>query len=173
MTTERAFNVLFLCTGNSARTIMAEAIVMREGRVRFNACSAGSHPKGAVNPDALRLLETLNCRTDFARSKSWGEFASPGSPVMDFVFTICDAAANETCPVWPGHPMTAHWGVSDPAAVEGGDGKKAIAFADAFRMLNQRISLFVKLPITSLDRLSLQRRLDAIGLVEHGSAVER
>jgi len=173
MTTERAFNVLFLCTGNSARTIMAEAILMREGRGRFNAYSAGSHPKGAVNPDALRLLEKLNCRTDFARSKSWDEFASPGSPVMDFVFTICDTAANETCPVWPGHPMTAHWGIPDPAMAEGGVAEKAIAFADAFRMLDQRISIFVKLPITSLDRMSLQRRLDAIGQVEDGSAIER
>jgi arsenate reductase (thioredoxin) len=160
---ERTFNVLFLCTGNSARSIMAEAILNREGKGRFKAYSAGSQPRGTVNPYAIRLLQKLNYTTDFAQSKSWDEFASADAPVMDFVFTVCDSAAAETCPIWPGQPMTAHWGVPDPAAVEGSDAEKAIAFADAYRMLNSRISIFVNLPIASLDRLSLQNRLDSIG----------
>jgi protein-tyrosine-phosphatase len=169
----RPFNVLFLCTGNSARSIMAEAILMREGRGQFRAYSAGSDPKGTVNPHTLRLLEKLNYATDFARSKSWDEFASPGAPVMDFVFTVCDTAAAETCPVWPGQPMTAHWGVPDPAAVEGSDAERAVAFADAYRMLNQRISIFVNLPIATLDQLSLQRRLHAVGHAQAVSGTER
>jgi arsenate reductase len=155
--------VLFLCTGNSARSIMAEAILNREGKGRFRAFSAGSHPKGEVNPYTLRLLERLNYDTRGARSKSWDEFAREGAPDMDFVFTVCDDAAGEVCPVWPGQPMTAHWGVPDPASVTGSDAEKAAAFADTYRMLSTRISVFVSLPIASLDRLTLQRRLDAIG----------
>jgi arsenate reductase len=163
VTTNRAFNVLFLCTGNSARSIIAEAILKRQSMGLFNAYSAGSQPKGTVNPFALGLLEKLNYTTDFARSKSWDEFASPGAPALDFVFTICDSAAAETCPVWPGQPITAHWGIPDPAAVEGSDADKAMAFSEAFRMLHQRISLFVKLPIANLDQQSLRDRLHAIG----------
>jgi arsenate reductase len=166
---ERTFNVLFLCTGNSARSIMAEAILNREGKGRFKAYSAGSQPKGTVNPYTIRLLEKLNYTTDFARSKSWDEFATAAAPVMDFVFTVCDGAAAETCPIWPGQPMTAHWGVPDPAAVEGSDSERAIAFADVYRMLNSRISILVNLPIASLDRLSLQHRLDSIGQKESAS----
>jgi protein-tyrosine-phosphatase len=157
------YNVLFLCTGNSARSILAEAILNREGQGRFRVFSAGSHPKGAVHPYTLQLLKTMNHDTSFARSKSWDEFAVPGAPKMDFVFTVCDDAANEACPVWPGQPMTAHWGVPDPAAVEGNDAEKHLAFADTYRMLSNRISIFVNLPMKSLDKLALQRRLDQIG----------
>lgn len=157
------FNVLFLCTGNSARSILAEACLNREGRGRFTAYSAGSHPKGEVHPMAIELLKRANYDTAGLRSKSWDEFAAPGAPKMDFVFTVCDSAAAEACPVWPGQPMTAHWGVPDPAAVEGSDTEKALAFAEAYRMLNNRISIFVNLPITSLDRLALQKRLTDIG----------
>jgi protein-tyrosine-phosphatase len=162
--------VLFLCTGNSARSIMAEAILNREGKGRFRAFSAGSHPKGKVNPYTLRLLERLNYDTRGARSKSWDEFAREGAPDMDFVFTVCDDAAGEVCPVWPGQPMTAHWGVPDPASVTGSDAEKAAAFADIYRMLSTRISVFVSLPIASLDRLTLQRRLDAIGKAARNSS---
>ena len=161
--TDKIFNVLFLCTGNSARSILAEAILNREGRGRFRAYSAGSHPKGEVHPFALQLLKGLNYDTSFARSKNWDEFAAPGAPKMDFVFTVCDNAAAETCPVWPGQPMTAHWGLSDPAAAEGTDVEKHVAFNDAYRMLNHRISIFVSLPMASLDKLALQKRLDQIG----------
>lgn len=157
------FNVLFLCTGNSARSILAEACLNREGRGRFTAYSAGSHPKGEVHPMAIELLKRGNYDTAGLRSKSWDEFAAAGAPKMDFVFTVCDSAAAEACPVWPGQPMTAHWGVPDPAAVEGTDTEKALAFADAYRMLNNRISIFVNLPITSLDRLALEKRLTDIG----------
>ncbi|GIL02520.1 MAG: hypothetical protein BroJett030_24190 [Alphaproteobacteria bacterium] len=163
MEPHRPFNVLFLCTGNSARSIIAEAILNRVGAGRFRAFSAGSQPKGEVNPFALQLLGRLNHDVSFARSKSWDEFASPHAPKMDFVFTVCDNAASETCPVWPGQPMTAHWGVPDPAAVEGSDAEKHLAFADAYRMLANRISIFTSLPVRSLDRLALQRRLDEIG----------
>jgi protein-tyrosine-phosphatase len=162
--------VLFLCTGNSARSIMAEAILNREGKGRFRAFSAGSHPKGEVNPYTLRLLERLNYDTRGARSKSWDEFAREGAPDMDFVFTVWDDAAGEVCPVWPGQPMTAHWGVPDPASVTGSDAEKAAAFADTYRMLSTRISVFVSLPIASLDRLTLQRRLDAIGKAARNSS---
>lgn len=162
--------MLFLCTGNSARSIMAEAILNREGKGRFRAFSAGSHPKGEVNPYTLRLLERLNYDTRGARSKSWDEFAREGAPDMDFVFTVCDDAAGEVCPVWPGQPMTAHWGVPDPASVTGSDAEKAAAFADIYRMLSTRISVFVSLPIASLDRLTLQRRLDAIGKAARNSS---
>lgn len=161
--TDTPMNVLFLCTGNSARSILAEAILNRDGAGRFRAYSAGSQPKGAVHPYALELLERLNFVTDGLRSKSWSEFAEPGAPVMDFVFTVCDQAAAESCPVWPGQPMTAHWGVPDPAAAEGTEAERRFAFADTFRMLNSRISVFLSLPITSLDQLSLQGQLDRIG----------
>jgi protein-tyrosine-phosphatase len=157
------FNVLFLCTGNSARSILAEAILNREGQGKFVAYSAGSQPKGSVHPFAIDLLKKMNYPTERLRSKNWDEFAVPGAPEMDFVFTVCDNAANEVCPVWPGQPMTAHWGVPDPAAAEGAEPERRLAFADAFRQLNNRISVFISLPIASLDRLSLQRRLNDIG----------
>ena len=161
--TERIYNVLILCTGNSARSILAECILDREGKGRFKAFSAGSHPKGHVHPFALDLLKKMNYPTAGLRSKSWEEFARGDAPPLDFVFTVCDNAANEVCPVWPGQPMTAHWGVPDPAAAEGTEAERHLAFADAYRMLNNRISIFVSLPLRSLDRLSLQRRLDEIG----------
>lgn len=156
-------NVLFLCTGNSARSIMAEAIMNREGRGRFHAYSAGSHPKGEVNPHALDLLRSLHYPVETFRSKGWDEFAAPGAPNLDFVFTVCDDAAAEVCPIWPGQPMSAHWGLPDPAAVQSSPAEIALAFADAYRMLNNRITLFMNLPMASLDKLSLQRRLDEIG----------
>jgi protein-tyrosine-phosphatase len=162
----RVYNVLFLCTGNSARSILAEAILDKLGRGRFRAFSAGSQPKGEVNPFAVRLLEQLGYDTAFARSKSWDEFAEDGAPLMDFVFTVCDSAAAEACPVWPGQPMSAHWGVPDPAAVEGPDTEKALAFAEAYRQLSARIGIFVNLPVGSIDRLSLQRKLHEIGTTE-------
>lgn len=161
--TEKMFNVLFLCTGNSARSILAEASLRREGLGRFNAYSAGSKPAGQVHPMALSLLEKLNYDTGFARSKSWDEFAEPDAPQMDFIFTVCGNAANETCPVWPGHPVSAHWGVDDPAAVTGSDAEKQLAFADAYRMLNQRVSIFASLPLANLDAASLKERLVEIG----------
>lgn len=161
--TEKVFNVLFICTGNSARSILAEAILNREGRGKFRAYSAGSHPKGAVHDYALDLLRRTNHPTAELRSKSWDEFAAPGAPPLDFAFTVCDNAAGEVCPIWPGQPMTAHWGLPDPAAVEGSEAEKRAAFADAYRMLSNRISIFVNLPIASLDKLSLQKRLDEIG----------
>jgi len=163
MTDPKVFNVLFLCTGNSARSIMAEAILAREGLGKFKAFSAGSQPRGQVHPYTADLLKTLNHPTEELRSKDWNEFSGPDAPEMDFVFTVCDQAAAETCPVWPGQPMTAHWGIVDPAAVEGNEAQKRQAFADAYRMLNSRISIFVNLPVTSLDKLSLQRRLTEIG----------
>ncbi|HUG60557.1 MAG TPA: arsenate reductase ArsC [Methylomirabilota bacterium] len=161
--TDRVYTVLFLCTGNSARSILAEALLNRLGQGRFRAFSAGSQPKGEVNPFALRLLERGGHDISFARSKSWDEFAAPRAPTLDFVFTVCDNAAAEACPAWPGQPMTAHWGIPDPAAVEGTDSQKAIAFADAYRMLSTRIGIFVSLPFESLDRLSLKNRLEEIG----------
>jgi arsenate reductase len=156
-------NVLFLCTGNSARSILAEAILNRAGAGRFNAFSARSHPTGRVNPFALSLLSSLNYDVDGFRSKSWDEFSGPDAPRMDFVFTVCGDAADEVCPIWPGHPMTAHWGVPDPARVEGTDAVKAAAFAETYRMLNARITAFINLPLPSLDRMSLQHRLRDIG----------
>ncbi|MDB5556972.1 MAG: low molecular weight phosphotyrosine phosphatase family protein [Rhizobium sp.] len=161
--TDKTFNVLFLCTGNSARSILAEAILNRVGQGKFKAYSAGSHPKGEVHPFTLQLLKGLNYNTDFARSKNWDEFAAPGAPQMDFVFTVCDSAAAEACPVWPGQPMTAHWGLPDPAAAEGTEAERHLAFDDAYRMLNNRISIFVSLPMTSIDKLALQKRLRDIG----------
>jgi arsenate reductase len=159
----RPLNVLFLCTGNSARSILAEAILDRVGAGRFQAWSAGSFPKGEVNPHAIALLKQLHHATDGLRSKSWDEFATPGAPPLDFVFTVCDDAAGEVCPLWPGQPVTAHWGLPDPAAVKGSEAQIAVAFADTYRMLNNRIGLLVSLPLSALDRLSLQRRLDEIG----------
>ena len=170
---DRPYNVLFLCTGNSARSIMAEAILQREGIGKFNAFSAGSMPRGEIHPFARELLKNLNYKTDKFRSKSWDEFAKPGAPVMDFVFTVCDDAANEVCPIWPGQPMTAHWGQPDPAAIEGSDVEKRVAFNEAYRMLKNRISIFVNLPMASLDRLSLQRRLTEIGERREASAENR
>ena len=157
------FNVLFLCTGNSARSIMAEAILNRDGRGKFRAFSAGSHPKGHIHPYAVDLLRKLNYNISGFRSKSWTEFARPEAPKLDFVFTVCDDAAKEVCPVWPGQPMTAHWGIPDPAAATGNEAEIRLAFADAFRMLNNRISIFVSLPIRFLDKLALQKQLDSIG----------
>lgn len=159
----RPFNILFLCTGNSARSILAEAILAREGAGRFNAFSAGSFPKGEVHPVALHVLQMLNHPTGALRSKSWDEFAGPNAPPLDFVFTVCDNAANEVCPIWPGQPMTAHWGLPDPAVVEGSEAEIHAAFLDTYRMLSNRIGLFSALPLASLDRLSLQNRLSAIG----------
>jgi len=158
---ERPYNVLFLCTGNSARSILGEAILNKMGGGKFVAYSAGSQPKGAVHPQAIALLQRLGFATDGLRSKSWDEFAATGAPALDFVFTVCDNAANEVCPVWPGQPMTAHWGVPDPAAVEGE--AQAVAFRDAFQALQRRIELFANLPVRSLDRMSLKKRLDEIG----------
>ena len=161
--TDKIFNVLFLCTGNSARSILAEAILQREGMGKFRSFSAGSHPGDTVNPYATALLKKLNYPVDQFRSKSWDEFAAPDAPKMDFVFTVCDNAASEVCPVWPGQPMSAHWGVPDPAAVEGTSAAIHLAFSDTYRMLSNRISLFVNLPLNALEKLSLQKRLDAIG----------
>lgn len=161
--TDRPYNVLFLCTGNSARSILAEALVNHWGRGKFRGFSAGSHPKGQVHPIALELLERLNLPTEGLRSKDWSEFAVPGAPHLDFVFTVCDNAAAEVCPVWPGQPMTAHWGVPDPAAVAGDEKKKWLAFREAFNALENRIKIFMSFPIASLDKMKLQEKLDAIG----------
>jgi len=169
--TESAFNVLFLCTGNSARSILAEALLNHWGQGRFVACSAGSFPKGAVHPMALQLLKQMKLPTEGLRSKSWDEFATPGAPQFDFVFTVCDNAANEVCPVWPGQPMTAHWGIDDPAAVQGSETEMWAAFRTAFRELDNRIKIFVSLPIPSLDRIKLQERLNAIGRGRAADAV--
>lgn len=160
---DRPYNVLFLCTGNSARSIIAEALINHWGEGRFCGFSAGSHPKGAVNPIALQLLKKMNLPTEGLRSKSWDEFAAPGAAPLDFVFTVCDNAAGEVCPYWPGQPMTAHWGVPDPAAVEGSETEKWVAFRDTFRMLDNRLKIFTSLPLASFDRIKLQERLDAIG----------
>jgi protein-tyrosine-phosphatase len=158
-----SFNVLFLCTGNSARSILAEALLNRLGDQKFKAFSAGSQPKGRVHPFAIDLLAKLNHPIARLRSKNWEEFSGPGAEPLDFVFTLCDSAASEVCPVWPGQPMTAHWGLPDPAAVSGSESVRRAAFADTYRMLGNRIGIFTNLPMRSLDRLSLQRRLDEIG----------
>ena len=163
-------NVLFLCTGNSARSIMAEAILNKIGAGKFRAFSAGSQPKGRVHPEALQLLQSLGYDTSSFRSKSWSEFADPGAPLLDFVFSVCDNAAGEVCPVWPGQPMTAHWGVPDPAEAKGTPAEVALASKDAYRMLNQRIGIFTSLPLRSLDRLSLQSKLREIGRMEDATA---
>ena len=161
--TERPYNVLFLCTGNSARSILAESLINYWGRGKFVGFSAGSSPKGTVHPIALELLRQMKMPIDGMRSKSWDEFAKPGAPQLDFVFTVCDNAAGEMCPVWPGQPMTAHWGVADPAAVEGKETDQWLAFRSAFRELEARIKIFTSLPIRSLDRVKLQERLHLIG----------
>lgn len=161
--TDRVYNVLFICTGNSARSILAEGLLSRLGRGQFKAFSAGSHPTGVVNPLALSTLEKLHIADQGLRSKNWDEFAQPGAPGLDFVFTVCDKAAGEMCPVWPGQPMTAHWGVADPAAVEGSDELKAKAFMDTALVLKRRIELMLALPLQSLTRLSLQQEIDQIG----------
>jgi arsenate reductase len=157
------YNVLFLCTGNSARSILAEAILNQKGRPNFAAYSAGSHPTGAVRPEALRQLEAARLSRVGLRSKNWNEFALPDAPRLDFVFTVCDNAANEVCPVWPGQPMTSHWGIPDPAAVQGTPEQVEKAFRDAFFLLERRISLFLSLPLSTLDRLSLKKEIDKIG----------
>lgn len=162
-TADKTYNVLFLCTGNSARSIIAEAVLNREGQGRFVGYSAGSQPAGQVNPYALDLLRNQNFPTADLRSKNWDEFAEPGAPQMDFVFTVCDNAANEVCPIWPGQPMSAHWGVPDPAAVEGSEAVIRAAFTETMRFMTNRISVFVNLPLHSLDRLALQKRLNEIG----------
>ena len=168
--TDRPFKVLFLCTGNSARSVMAEAILNKLGAGKFRAYSAGSQPKGRVHPETIRLLQGLGYDVAGFRSKSWGEFADPGAPGLDFVFTVCDHAASETCPVWPGQPMTAHWGVPDPAAAKGSPAEVALAFKDAYRMLHQRIAVFTALPIRSLDQLGLQSKLKEIGRMGSATA---
>jgi protein-tyrosine-phosphatase len=168
--TGRAYRVLFLCTGNSARSIIAEAILNKAGAGRFVAFSAGSQPKRQVNPQTIRLLDQLGHQTSGLRSKSWSEFANPGVPAMDFIFTVCDNAAGEACPVWPGQPMTAHWGIPDPAEAGGTPVEIALAFRDAYRMLDRRIGLFLALPIGSLDQLRLQNELKRIGRIEGATA---
>ena len=167
---DKIYNTLFLCTGNSARSVMAEAILNKLGRGKFRAFSAGSQPKGQVNPHTLQLLQSLGYDTSGFRSKSWAEFAKPGAPALDFVFTVCDNAAGETCPVWPGQPMTAHWGVPDPTAVQGSEGEIVKAFRDTFLMLQRRIELFANLPVRSLDRMALKKRLDEIGTAASDTA---
>jgi arsenate reductase len=169
------FNVLFLCTGNTARSILAESILRKEGRGRFNSFSAGSQPKGTVNPFAIKVLADMNYPVDGLRSKSWQEFAQAGAPAMDFVFTVCDNAAGEACPIWPGQPATAHWGIEDPAAIEGTGLQKEAAFVEAFRFLKNRIAAFASLPLSSIDALSLGTRLRDIGRMDgatiaHGKA---
>ena len=171
-TPHRPYNVLFLCTGNSARSILAEAILSRVGAGKFKAFSAGSAPKGEVNPHAINLLQRFNYKTEGFRSKSWDEFAQPGAPQLDFVFTVCDNAAGEVCPIWPGQPMTAHWGVPDPAAVEGSEAEIGAAFIDAYSRLQSRLTIFANLPFDGLDRLSLQKRLDDIGRAKDSPARE-
>ena len=171
MTDPRPYKVLFLCTGNSARSILAEALLNKLGQGRFKAYSAGSFPKGEVHPHAITIVENLGFEASDFRSKSWDEFAQAGAPALDFIFTVCDNAAGEVCPIWPGQPMTAHWGIPDPADVEGSETEKAIAFAEACRQLRNRIGLFVELPLQSLDRASLQKRVRDIGQVT-GQPVE-
>lgn len=163
---EPVYNVLFLCTGNTARSILAESILRKDGRGRFRSFSAGSQPKGVVNPFAIKVLQSLDFPTDGLRSKSWQEFAATDAPVMDFVFTVCDNAAGEACPVWPGQPMTAHWGIEDPAAVEGTDLQKQAAFIAALRYLKNRISIFTSLPIKSIDKMALGTKLREIGRIQ-------
>jgi arsenate reductase len=163
---DRPRNVLFLCTGNSARSIIAEAVLNRIGAGKFRAYSAGSQPRGEINPHTIRLLKGLGYDTSGFRSKSWNEFAPPGAPAFDFIFTVCDDAAGETCPVWPGKPMTAHWGIPDPAAVTGSDAEIALAFNEAYGMLSRRIELLLALPLAALDRMATQARLNEIGRVD-------
>ena len=170
--TNNVFNVLFLCTGNSARSILAEALLNRWGQGKFHGYSAGSHPTGKVNPLALDLLQRHGFPTEGLRSKAWDEFAVPGAPTMDFVFTVCDNAAHEVCPVWPGQPMTAHWGVADPAAVAGSELEKIQAFREAFRVLEKRIQALVNLPVPLLDKIKLKQAIDQIGKIQPEEARE-
>ena len=170
VSSNQPLNVLFLCTGNSARSIMAEAIMNRLGMGKFKGYSAGSHPKGAVNSNTLAVLRKSNFDVSRLRSKSWDEFTTPDAPKLDFVFTVCDDAAKEACPIWPGQPMTAHWGLPDPAKAQGTEAEQALAFADAYRMLYQRISIFVSLPFDKLSKLSLQKQLDDIGQSQPAAA---
>ena len=163
---DKTYNVLFLCTGNTARSVLAESILRKDGGGRFKSFSAGSQPKGEINPFAIKVLNSLDYPTDGLRSKSWQEFAAAGAPVMDFVFTVCDSAAGESCPVWPGQPMTAHWGIEDPAAVEGPDIQKEAAFVAAFRYMKTRIALFTALPLSSIDKMALGTKLRDIGASE-------
>ena len=167
---DRIYNVLFLCTGNSARSILAESILRHDGDGRFRAFSAGSHPRGAVHPLALKTIEALGYPSEGLRSKSWDEFSGPDAPEIDFVFTVCDNAAGEICPIWPGHPMTAHWGIEDPSLVEGTGIQKEAAFATAFRYLKNRISVFLALPIEKIDRIALGNRLRDIGRLDGATA---
>jgi arsenate reductase (thioredoxin) len=167
--TSPSFNVLFLCTGNSARSILAEGILRKDGRGRFNAFSAGSQPRGAVNPLALKVLESYGYPSEGYRSKRWDEFAAPDAPQMDFIFTVCDTAAGEACPVWPGHPATAHWGIEDPSAAEGTELEKEAAFVAAFRFLKNRIAAFTALPLESIDRMAVAHHLAEIGRQEGAS----
>ncbi len=169
---DHPYNVLFLCTGNSARSIFAESILRKDGTGRFNAFSAGSHPKGRINPFALKVLDAYSYPAEGFRSKGWDEFARPGAPELDFVFTVCDAAAGEACPVWPGQPMTAHLGIEDPAAVEGTDVEKERAFVTAFKYLKNRISIFINLPIRSLDKMTLGAKLREIGRLDGATAAK-
>lgn len=164
--TDRVFNVLFLCTGNTARSILAEGILRKDGQGRFNAFSAGSQPKGTVNPFALKVLQSYGYPTEGLRSKSWDEFAGPDAPVMDFIFTVCDNAAGEACPIWPGHPASAHWGIEDPAAVEGTDIEKERTFVQAFQYLRNRISVLLSLPVAEMEREALLSQLKTIGRME-------
>ena len=172
MTADHIYNVLFLCTGNSARSVLAEAILNKIGAGKFKAYSAGSHPKGQVHPQTLQLLRGMSFDTSGFRSKSWSEFARPGAPELDFVFTVCDDAAGETCPLWPGKPMTAHWGIPDPAAATGTPTEIALAFNDAYRMLHRRIEVFAALPIRALDALTLQAKLSEIGRMSGATTKE-
>ena len=171
--TNSPYNVLFLCTGNSARSIMAEGILRKEGRGRFAAFSAGSQPKGAVNPLAIKVLESFGYPIDGYRSKPWDEFAAPGAPEMDFVFTVCDSAAGEACPIWPGQPMTAHWGIEDPAAVEGTPVQKEAAFVTAFKYLRNRVTVFAALPLRGISAMALQAKLREIGRMDGASLGSR
>ena len=170
MSADRIYNVLFLCTGNSARSILGEALLNQVGSGRFRAYSAGSHPKGHVHPLALEVLAATGSATDGLRSKAWDEFDVPGAPKMDFVFTVCDQAAGEACPIWPGQPMTAHWGIEDPAAVEGPEYQRRVAFEDALRFMRNRIAAFVSLPIDSIDALTLGSKLRGIGAMDGSTA---
>lgn len=169
--TDKVFNVLFICTGNSARSILAESILNSLGQGRFKAFSAGSHPGGQVNPYAIELLKRNRFNTEGLRSKSWDEFSQAGAPQLDFIFTVCDNAAGEACPFWPGQPISAHWGVEDPAAVEGSDDEKRKAFSNVFRILHRRISIFMSLPFQKLDTLTLKREMEQIGLVRETGGV--
>ncbi len=173
MSVERPLNVLFLCTHNSARSIIAEVVMNRLGMGKFQGYSAGSMPSGKVHPRAIDMLRNLNYDTSKLRSKPWDEFAKPGAPQLNFVFTVCDNAANEVCPIWPGQPVSAHWGLPDPSTIQGSETERALAFADTHRMLYQRISIFTNLPLSSLDKLSLQKRLDDIGKTKADATREK